>query len=144
MAFSMGFGHNQYCRAPFGLKNISYHFQSLLNTVLMALQGIKCFVYLDDVIIFAKSYREHNEKLVEVFERFKYHNLKLQPDKCQFIMTEITYLGHKCSEYGIKPDERLTKVIKDYPKPRTRLLGKCRASWALQTIIENSLRVSLV
>lgn len=118
LAFSMGFGHYQYRRAPFGLKNLPYHFQALLNTVLTGLQGIKCFVYLDDVIIFARNFREHNEKLIEVFERFRDHNLKLQPEKCQFLMTEITYLGHRCSDQGIRPDERLTKVILEYPRPR--------------------------
>lgn len=101
LAFSMGFGHYQYCRAPFGLKNLPYHFQALLNTVLVGLQGIKCFVYLDDVIIFAPDVEEHNEKLMEVFERFR-----MQPEKCQFLMTEIGYLGHICSESGIKPDPR--------------------------------------
>lgn len=118
LAFSMGFGHYQYCRAPFGLKNLPYHFQALLNTVLTGLQGVKCFVYLDDVIIFARDVEEHNEKLIEVFERFRTHNLKLQPDKCQFLMTEIVYLGHICSENGIKPDTKLTSVIKEYPAPK--------------------------
>lgn len=119
LAFSLGFGHYQYCRAPFGLKNLPYHFQALLNTVLTGLQGFKCFVYLDDVIIFAKNLDEHNDKLQEVFDRFRTHNLKLQPEKCQFLMTEIVYLGHKCSESGIQPDERLIKTIQNYPRPKT-------------------------
>lgn len=118
LAFSMGFGHYQYCRAPFGLKNLPYHFQALLNTVLTGLQGIRCYVYLDDVIIFAKDLEEHNEKLIEIFERFREHNLKLQPEKCQFLMTEITYLGHRCTENGTKPDDGLTRVIQNYPCPK--------------------------
>lgn len=36
-------------------------------------------IYVDNVIIFAKDFDEHNEKLIEAFERFREHNLKLQP-----------------------------------------------------------------
>ena len=45
-------------------------------------------------------------------------NLKLNPKKCNFLRKEIIYLGHKCSEEGIKPDQRLIKSITDSPQPK--------------------------
>lgn len=78
-AFSTDYGHYQYKRCPFGLKNIPGFFQSLLNGVLTGLKGIACFVYLDDVVIFAETLEEHEDKLVQIFERMRTHNLKLNP-----------------------------------------------------------------
>lgn len=44
-------GHYQFKRLPMGLKGAPACFQSLMNSVLTGLQGIKCFVYLDDIVI---------------------------------------------------------------------------------------------
>jgi len=44
---------------PFGLKNAPATFQRLMNNVLMDLQVNVCFVYLDDIVIYAESLEEH-------------------------------------------------------------------------------------
>lgn len=84
-AFSTSDGHYEYLRMPFGLKNAPATFSRLMNLVLSGLQGSQCFTYLDDVIIYASSLEEHNNKLKNVFNRFRTNNLKLQPDKCEFL-----------------------------------------------------------
>lgn len=43
-------------------------------------------------------------------------NLKLQPDKCEFLRKEVT-LGHKISELGVEPDTRKIDAIENFPKP---------------------------
>lgn len=117
-AFSTDIGHYQFRRCPFGLKNIPGFFQSLLNGVLTGLQGTQCFVYLDDVVIMAQTVQEHEQKIREIFQRFRTSRLKLNPEKCTFMKKEIMYLGHKCSAAGVKPDERLLLAVKEYPSPR--------------------------
>lgn len=118
-AFSTDLGHYQYKRCPFGLKNIPGFFQSLLNGILTGLQGERCFVYLDDVVIFAKDLQEHEVKLEEIFQRFRSSNLKLNPEKCKFLQKEVTYLGHHCCIEGIRPDDRLIQSVRDFPQPKT-------------------------
>lgn len=118
-AFSTNFGHYQYKRCPFGLSTIPGFFQSLLNSILTGLQGIKCFVYLDDVVIFARTLNEHNDKLTKVFSRFRESGLKLNPRKCAFLRKEIVYLGHLCSVDGVKPNPGLVKTVQSFPIPRT-------------------------
>jgi len=66
---------------PFGLKDAPATFQRLMSTVLSGMQGLKCLVYLDDIIVYGETLQIHN-KLREVFARLRLHNLKLQPDKC--------------------------------------------------------------
>jgi len=79
-AFSTRVGHFQYKRMLFGLKGAPATFQRLITTVLSVIQGIKCLVYLDDVV-FGENLKTHTERLREVFNRMREHNLKLQPDK---------------------------------------------------------------
>lgn len=116
-AFSTDIGHYQFKRCPFGLKTMPAFFQSLLNGILTGLQGIKCFIYLDDVVVFSKSLDEHYDKLKEIFLRLRETNLKLNPKKCTFLQKEILYLGHVCSKDGVKPDKKLLEAVKEYPKP---------------------------
>lgn len=116
-AFSTPNGHYEYLRMPFGLKNAPATFSRLMNQVLTGLQGTQCFTYLDDVIIYASSLEEHNTKLKNVFDRFRANNLKLQPDKCEFLHKEICYLGHLITENGVKPNPKKISAIAEYPRP---------------------------
>jgi len=62
-AFSTPTCHYEYLRMPFGLKSAPSTFQRLMNNVLMGLIGTRCFVYLDDVIIFGETLQEHQARL---------------------------------------------------------------------------------
>jgi hypothetical protein len=58
-------------------------------------------------------------KDLEVFDRMRQRNLKLQPDKCEFLRKEVSVLGHVIGQKGVRPDEKRLKVVKDYPEPKT-------------------------
>ena len=118
-AFSTPTGHYEYIRMPFGLKNAPSTFQRLMNTALTGLHGFQCFVYLDDIVIFASTIEEHYKKLKNIFDRLRSNKLLLQPDKCEFMRTEVAYLGHVISEKGVSPNPNKIISIKDYPKPNT-------------------------
>jgi hypothetical protein len=72
---------------------------------------------LDDVVLYAKSLAEHDVKLREVFARFRKYNLKLQPDKCEFLRKEVHYLGHLITEEGVPPDPAKVEAIERFPTP---------------------------
>jgi hypothetical protein len=65
-----------------GLKSAPSTFQRLMNRVFKGLIGTRCFVYLDDIILFGQTLQEHNERLRDIFERLRLFNLKIEPDKC--------------------------------------------------------------
>ena len=56
------FGHCEFVRMPFGMRNAPASFQRLINTVLRELIGKVCFCYIDDIIIFADSCEQHVER----------------------------------------------------------------------------------
>jgi len=94
-AYSTNYGHFDYKSMPFGLKGDPATFQHLMSTVLSGMQGLKCLVYLDDIVVFGETLQVHNDKLKDVFARLQMHKLKLQPEKCEFLRKEVTYLGHR-------------------------------------------------
>jgi hypothetical protein len=85
IAFSTSAGHNEYNRMPFGLKAAPRTSQRSINNILSGVIGFRCLVYLDDIILLGETIEEHNEKLRDVFDRLRQYNLKLQPDKCEFL-----------------------------------------------------------
>lgn len=89
--FITSFGHYKFERMPFGLKNAPATFQRLMDLVLTELQGEELFVYMDDIIIYASSLEEYERKYNTLIQRLREANLKLQPDKCEFLKTEVTY-----------------------------------------------------
>ncbi|KAL4085097.1 hypothetical protein QTP88_027389 [Uroleucon formosanum] len=116
-AFSTNQGHWHFKKMAMGLKTSPCSFQRLMNNVMAGIVGIKCLVYLDDIIIYGKGLLDHNEKLRDVFERLRNHNLKIQPTKCEFLKQQCMYLGHIISENGIRPDPEKIKSVLQFPIP---------------------------
>jgi len=67
---------------PFGLCNASATFERLMGKVLLPVLNKICMVYLDDVIIFGKTFEEMVKNLRKVFLLLRKANLKLNPKKC--------------------------------------------------------------
>ncbi|XP_043604719.1 uncharacterized protein LOC122577454 [Bombus pyrosoma] len=117
-AFSTPYGHFQFKRMPFGLKNAPATFQRLMNSVLSGLQGVELFVYLDDIVIYSTSLQEHECKFNKLMERLRQAKLRLQPDKCELLRHEVSYLGHIISEDGVKPDPKKIEAVSKFPRPK--------------------------
>ena len=118
-AFTTPFGHYEFERMPFGLKNAPATFQRLMDLVLSGLQGQELFVYMDDIVLYTTSLEEHARKCNLLIDRLRKANLKLQPDKCEFLKTEVTYLGHVISKNGVKPDPKKLDAVRYFPRPKT-------------------------
>ena len=84
-----------------------------------------CFlpIYLDNLIVFSRTEEEHLTQLRAVFKRFQEHGLKLKPSKCHFLWKEITFLGHKVSEEGMKPGDDGLKGIVEMAPPANYTSG---------------------
>ena len=103
----------------FGLKGAPATFQRLMTVILSGTQGIKCLVYLDDVTVFGQNLQVRNERLRAVCSRMRTYSMRLQPDKCEFLKNEVSYLGHVIGQTGVRPDEKRIETVKQYPEPRT-------------------------
>jgi transposase InsO family protein len=104
---------------PQGLKNSPPSFQRILNNLLANGRWEFCLIYLDDIIIFSKSFNEHCEHLNNVLSVLNQANFQLNTPKCSFAMEEIDYLGHTINADGFKPLNNNIDAIIKVPNPRT-------------------------
>ena len=104
---------------PFGLCNAPATFQRLMDSVLAGLHWKNCLVYIDDIVVIGKSFDDHLCNLQQVLERLRQAGLKLQPHKCKFLQSQVTYLGHVVSAQGVSPDPEKTSKIKSWPVPQS-------------------------
>ena len=109
-------GKYQFNRVPFGLAQAPAYFQKLINDVLKGCSF--AMGYLDDIIIYSRSEKEHLEHLEEIFTRLKTAGLKLKLEKCCFFKKHIQYLGHLISADGIQPLPKKLESIAKMPAPK--------------------------
>jgi hypothetical protein len=62
---------------------------------------------------------EYNSKLREVFKKLREFNIKIRPDKCEFLKEELSYLGHVTAD-GVKPDKEKKSAGIDFPTPSSQ------------------------
>ncbi len=118
-AFISHCGLFQFRVLPFGLCNAPAAFQRLMNTVLAGLVYKTCAVYLDDIVVASPTFEQHLTDLEEVLNRLKAAGLSLKLKKCQFCLSELTFLGYRITPSGIKPDGDKIKAVMEFQTPST-------------------------
>jgi len=112
-AFSTPSGLYEFNYLPFGLCNAPASFQRLMDILL---SGV--LVYLDDILIYAKTYDQMLQRLTSIPDKLDKGGMKLKLSKCKFFQSEVTYPGHQITENGIRPDPEKLKAIKLLPTPK--------------------------
>ena len=90
-----------------GATNAPVTFQRLMESCLGDLNLNWCIIYLDDVVVYAPTVKEHLKRLGGVFQKLKSAGLKLKPSKCELFKQSISYLGHVVSEEGRSSDRSI-------------------------------------
>ena len=97
--------------------------------------------YLDNLIIFSSSFREHLERLQQVFQRIRNYSIKLTLKKCPFCMKKVKYMGHIVSKDGVEPDSEKISEVKNWPIPSNS--DQVRQFLILLAIIGNLFKILL-
>ncbi|KZS04597.1 Uncharacterized protein APZ42_032421 [Daphnia magna] len=102
-AFVTPDGLYQFTRLPFGLNNAPATFQRLMDLVLAGLKWHMGLVYLDDILVFGRTFEEHLARLELVLTALERANLTLNIEKCVFGEGIVSHLGHVIDAEGIRP-----------------------------------------
>ena len=86
---------------PMGLTNAPASFQRLMNALLAGLTWKECLVFVDDIIIFSKTFEEHLQRLCSVLTCLR-GKVKLNGEKCQICRRQLMYSGHRISADGVE------------------------------------------
>ncbi|CAF4671374.1 unnamed protein product, partial [Rotaria socialis] len=95
-----------------GLKNSPPSFQRVMTQILSSCREFS-LVYIDDIMIYSRSFTEHLNHLKQILSILSKHNFQLNPTKCSIFQHRIDYLSHTISEHGVKPtNEKIQAIIK--------------------------------
>ena len=78
-------------RLAFGLTNSPDRFSMTMDILLKGLKWAACLIYLDDVIAFSRTFRQHVQRLCDIFCRFRSAKLKLKACKCHFFQPRLEF-----------------------------------------------------
>ncbi|KAK0605530.1 hypothetical protein LWI29_027829 [Acer saccharum] len=115
-AFRTHQGHYEFKVMPFGLTNGPSTFQSLMNDIFQPFLRKMVLVFFDDILIYSKSLKKHEEYLRLALSIIRQHQLFIKKSKCEFGQMELEYLGHIISGKGVSADPKKVQGMLDWPK----------------------------
>ncbi|GJY59103.1 putative reverse transcriptase domain-containing protein [Tanacetum coccineum] len=118
-AFRTRYGHYEFQVMPFGLTNAPAVFMDLMNRVCKPYLDKFVIVFIDDILIYSKDKKEHEEHLKAILELLKKEKLYAKFSKCEFWIPKVQFLGHVIDSRGIHVDPAKIESIKDWASPKT-------------------------
>ena len=115
--FASQFGAYRWKVMPFGLTGGPASWQRFINDLLWEYLNDFCTAYLDDILIYSTSIKEHRQHVRKVLTKLREARIQADVDKCEFHVTETKYLGLIISVDGIKMDPAKVDAIKQWDSP---------------------------
>jgi len=125
-AFITPWGLLEWQRIPFGLMNAPAQFQRFMVGCLDDVRDKFAVPYLDDVLVFSKTFEEHVSHLQTVLQKLKSKGVKLKPQKCELFRDRVKYLGRIVTSEGYYPDPDNVKVVKALEEQSPKTVGDLR------------------
>nr|GFA70846.1 putative reverse transcriptase domain-containing protein [Tanacetum cinerariifolium] len=104
---------------PFGLTNAPTVFMDLMNRVRKPYLDKFMIVFIDDILMYSKDEKEHEEHLKAILELLKKEELYAKFSMCEFWIPKVQFLGHAIDSQGIHVDPAKIGSIKDWASPKS-------------------------
>ncbi|GKC26386.1 putative reverse transcriptase domain-containing protein [Tanacetum coccineum] len=134
--FRTRYGHYEFQVLPFGLTNAPAVFMDLINMVCKPSLDRFVIVFIDDILIYSKSRKEHEGHLKLILKLLKEEELCVKFSKCKFWLSKVQFLGYVIDSEGIHVDPAKIESIKDWASPKIpteirQFLGLAEAAFQL-------------
>jgi len=104
---------------PFGLTNAPSTFQDMMNYVFSDLLEVGVLAYMDDILVYTKTEKEHDRLVKEVLERLQTNILAVSPEKCIWKTQEVEFLGYVIGRNGIVMSCDKVEAVLNWEEPRS-------------------------
>ncbi|GJW67533.1 putative reverse transcriptase domain-containing protein [Tanacetum coccineum] len=121
-AFRTRYGHYKFQVMSFGLTNAPAVVMDLMNRVCKPYLDRFAIVFIDDILIYSKSRKEHEGHLKLILKLLKEEEIYAKFSKCKFWLSRVQFLGHVIDSEGIHVDPAKIESIKDWAAPILALL----------------------
>nr|GFB40957.1 putative reverse transcriptase domain-containing protein [Tanacetum cinerariifolium] len=118
-AFRTRYGHYEFQVMPFGLTNAPAVFMDLMNRVGKPYLDKFVIVFVDDILIYSKNEKEHEEHLKAILGLLKEEKLYAKFSNYEFWIPKVQFLGHVIDSRGIHVDPAKIESVKDWASPKT-------------------------
>ncbi|CAO2144897.1 unnamed protein product [Urochloa humidicola] len=118
-AFQTHHGHYEYLVMPYGVTGGPATFQQQMNTLLGPFLRKFVVVFIDDILIYSKTWEEHLQHIESVFSVLQEQQFKVKLPKCAFAQEQLSYLGHVISVQGVSTDPRKVADVQKWPTPQS-------------------------
>ena len=115
-AFRTQEGLYEFLVMHFGLTNAPATFQRFMDNLFKDLNYV--IVYIDDILIFSKTYEENQQQTLEILSRLQKNNLLVAAEKSVWHVQKVEYLGHILEPGKIRIDPERIRAIQEWPTPR--------------------------
>ena len=116
--FQTPFGRYRFLRLPFGLNCSGEIFHRIISQSFENIDGVVTFQ--DDILIYAEDKETLEKRTLKVLERARVKKIKFNKQKCKFNTREVTFLGHKFGESGMRVDEEKMKGVEQLKAPKDK------------------------
>jgi hypothetical protein len=103
---------------PFGLTNAPSYFMNMMNKVFMEFLDKFVVVFIDDILIYSKSNKEHEKHLRLIMDKLREHKLYAKFSKCEFWLNEVGFLGHIVSKDRIVVEPSKVAAVTEWEPPK--------------------------
>ena len=104
-------------RLIFGANSASEELQNVFRLILSDINGAMNIA--DDILIFAKGTKSHDEILLKVFKNLESYGVTLNLQKCLFDKENLDFYGYMFSKAGMQPSTTKVSALKNAKQPET-------------------------
>ena len=115
-AFRTRYGHYEFLVMSFGLTNAPAVFMDTMNRVFHDYLDQFIVVFINDILIYSKTSKEHEEHLWKALERLRREKLYAKLEKCEFWLDSVSFLGYVISGEGVAVDPEKVKAVVEWTR----------------------------
>ena len=117
--FRTSYGHYEYLVMPFGVTNAPGVFIDYMNRIFHPYLDRFVVVFIDDILVYSKTWVEHEEHLRVVLQTLRDRRLYAKLSKCEFWLEKVSFLGHVIFSEGIAVDPSKVEVVMRWESPKS-------------------------